>query len=775
MPLFTKKTNAFFILFIVLIHCGIDLKAQPPKDSLIKTIKTTQVDSTKIRSIIELANTIGYTNSDSSILLYHQAIQESKQKKLKALNALAMHKLGNHYLGLGEFDSAMHHYDNCIKIREDIGDKKGLANILNNKGIIYSYTGEIKKSKENYFRSLNLRIDCNDSNGIAGSYVNLGMLFHDLGSIDTTIEFYQKSIKIHEDLGNEKSTANIYNNLGVVYKDKGDIVTAMDYYNKSLEISETLKDSSQIASIYSNIGLIYKIQGDFEKALKYYNKSLKLLRKIEDNRRISYLLQNLGGIYDGLARESYKNKQFKKADSLYNESLIYYQGSLATKIKIGDQNGIASSYINIGIVFLEKSKFKNSSKKENLDKAFNNLQLSLDISQRNENKFGIASAMNSLAEVMKEYREYDKALDYAIQSYNLAEELGNVESKKGASDILHQLYTIKGNDKLAFKYYKEHIAMRDSLAKEEDMRLMQQKYYQYEYEKQAAADSVSHANEMQIKNLEIEKHTERIQKQRTILIASILGFIILLSFSIMVYRMFRQKKKANILLNKQNKQIQEQKLEIENEKEKSDNLLLNILPKATANELKATGYAIPRYYKSVSVLFTDFKGFTKACAGLAPEEVVRELHMYFEAFDDIIEKNGLEKIKTIGDAYMCAGGLPQENSGHPTATINAAIEMQQFMDKLKTERVKAKRPYWDLRIGIHTGEIIAGVVGKKKFAYDIWGNTVNIASRMETACEPGKINISEATYSLVKDSFHCESRGKIEAKNVGAIEMYFVN
>ena len=235
-----------------------------------------------------------------------------------------------------------------------------------------------------------------------------------------------------------------------------------------------------------------------------------------------------------------------------------------------------------------------------------------------------------------------------------------------------------------------------------------------------------------------------------------------------------------LLLN-QNQEIIEQqvKLEIKNkevvhEMKKSDNLLLNILPKETAEELKEFGSANPKSYEMVSVLFTDFKGFTIISEKLTPKALVQELNYCFNAFDDIVAKYNLEKIKTIGDAYMCAGGIPIPNTTNAIDTINAAIEMQQFMHKWQQDKRSKGEFVWELRIGIHTGEIVSGVVGKTKFTYDIWGDTVNLAARMESSCEAGKINISEATYQLVKDSFKCTYRGKLKVKNKGEVSMYFV-
>jgi class 3 adenylate cyclase len=220
--------------------------------------------------------------------------------------------------------------------------------------------------------------------------------------------------------------------------------------------------------------------------------------------------------------------------------------------------------------------------------------------------------------------------------------------------------------------------------------------------------------------------------------------------------------------------VEERTRELGDEKKKSDNLLLNILPAEVAEELKQHGRSNAKTYGLVTVMFTDFKDFTDVSEKVSPELLVSEIDYCFSAFDNIIEKYGIEKIKTIGDAYICAGGLPVLTFTHAADTVSAAIEIRNFMLQRKKEKeVKGEIPF-ELRIGIHTGPVVAGIVGVKKFAYDIWGDTVNLAARMESSGEAGKINISGTTYALVKDKFNCTHRGKIQAKHKGEVDMYFV-
>ncbi|MCZ8237221.1 MAG: response regulator [Leptospiraceae bacterium] len=220
--------------------------------------------------------------------------------------------------------------------------------------------------------------------------------------------------------------------------------------------------------------------------------------------------------------------------------------------------------------------------------------------------------------------------------------------------------------------------------------------------------------------------------------------------------------------------LQHKAQELEKSLQESERLLRNILPEKIADRLKSQGFDKPEYFESVSVLFTDFKGFTDVAEFMSPDELVEQLDLCFAQFDAIVEMYGVEKLKTIGDSYMAAGGIPVSNQTHPVDLIRAAMEIKQFMDMTKNLRKDQGLPYWELRIGIHTGPVVAGVIGNKKFAYDMWGDTVNTASRMESSGEVGRVNISRDTYEKVKDFFLCHYRGKIPAKNKGSIDMFFV-
>ena len=328
---------------------------------------------------------------------------------------------------------------------------------------------------------------------------------------------------------------------------------------------------------------------------------------------------------------------------------------------------------------------------------------------------------------------------------------------------------------------------RDSLSKERksltEIVSIQQKAIQNMSAEQAKAQLTLELQKRLVDSLSFEKELDSMQlannfvilkqkqdelklknTQRNLFLA-LAALIFLLTTAL--YNRYRNIKTHSQILEEKNKIILE-------ERQRSENLLLNILPATIAEELKRKGRAEARRFEHVTVMLSDFKNFTHIAEALSPEELVHELDYCFRAFDKIVEKYGLEKIKTIGDAYMCVGGLPDPSPEHAVKVVAAAREMLQFLEDYKVRRQKQNQPFFEARVGIHSGPLVAGVVGDKKFAYDIWGDTVNVASRMETGSEPGHINISESTYQLVKKQYNCTHRGKVMVKNKGEVDMYFV-
>ena len=372
--------------------------------------------------------------------------------------------------------------------------------------------------------------------------------------------------------------------------------------------------------------------------------------------------------------------------------------------------------------------------------------------------------------------------DYLETIRNMKNDMENL--KDDNESLLRKLKSLTSNQKSIaqvkaelVKEAKEKEAIPEGRSAEEILTELDEKEAELEKLVRAKRAVERSKEETDKKNSSLNKKVKQSEKDRVaaeleaeqnknFLYALAMATMFIFFLATLFYNRFRVNKKAKNSLQEINRQIDEAK-------NRSDELLLNILPEQIANELKENGKASAKKYENVTVLFTDFKDFTKVSEKLTPEQLVRELDYCFRGFDFIISQYGVEKIKTIGDAYMCASGLTNKRT-MPVNIIKAGLEMQEFLEDYKKERMVKGLPFFEARIGIHTGPVVEGVVGVKKFAYDIWGDTVNIAARMEANAGVGKVNISEETYRQVKYNFDCEHRGKIEAKNKGYIDMYHV-
>ncbi|MBT8268515.1 MAG: adenylate/guanylate cyclase domain-containing protein, partial [Bacteroidia bacterium] len=355
---------------------------------------------------------------------------------------------------------------------------------------------------------------------------------------------------------------------------------------------------------------------------------------------------------------------------------------------------------------------------------------------------GISEFQLALGEILISEGQFDEASMLVNSSLEHATKQQRKKIIGKANGLLADLAEIEGDTEKALN----HRNISNSI--NEELQQMRQQSRQHIY---------SLAQQQFDSENEILRGEQKIDRQRTMIILTAAVLLLLALLAVGLFGRYRYIRNTNRIISE--------------EKKRSDGLLLNILPKDTAAELISHGHVKAKKYNSVTVMFTDFLGFTRYADDLPPEELVKAVDYYFSRFDQIIERHGLEKIKTVGDAYLCAGGLPDPSIDHPERIIRAAFDIIDLVKKAKYDENDLTR--FDVRIGISTGPVVAGVVGSMKFAYDIWGDTVNCASRMETNSEPMRINVSQYTFELVKDKFDFTPRGEIEVKNKGKMRMYF--
>jgi adenylate cyclase len=559
----------------------------------------------------------------------------------------------------------------------------------------------------------------NYKTGLALAFKNIGKGYYLEGEYKEAVLNWQQAIEVYKVLNDKKGIANILSNQGAIFFNQGDDAKALELHLQSLKMSEGLNDTLRIVTSLINIGGVYSNKEiTWNKALEYFQQSYQLSLAIKDKPSIGASAGNLGELY-------YKLNDDKKALEYLYQSGKVFKGT--------EDYPYTLNYI--GRIFTRQNNFQ---------KAIQSHAEAYELSKKLDTKLDQAQSLVALAQAYKASGDITAAIKAFQQSVEVAIPLNAVVEMKDAYQGLSESYSQQKDYTNAFKYQNLLLIVKDSIYNINTDKKLGTLQFGFDLEKKEGEISLLN------KNKEIQRR--EIQRQKIVKYGFIGGFLTVLLFASVF---FKQRNKISV------------------EKKRSEKLLLNILPAETAEELKATGTAKTKRLDLVSVLFTDFKNFTQASEILSPEDLVAEINFCYSEFDRIVERFGIEKIKTIGDSYMCAGGLPVSNHTHPYDVVCAGLEMVKFIEKNKKERIQNGLPYFELRLGIHSGPVVAGIVGIKKFAYDIWGDTVNTASRMESSGEVGKVNISGTTYELVKEKFNCMYRGKIEAKNKGVIDMYF--
>lgn len=575
----------------------------------------------------------------------------------------------------------------------------------------------------------------NDKFRLKRSYFNLAYLYFNIGKFALALEYYNNCMKM--ELTREQEMSN-WSNVGECYRNLGNYTQALKSYEKALTIAGQLIHDSVNNEIYKTTksGLLITVAGiyssinEFDRALINYKKA----SETSDEGIKCYAYIGLGDMY------AYKID--------FESSIKYYRLALQASQKEPEYHNDGDILYKLAGVYTTLGK---------IDTATYYAQLATNYANKIKNRSLLGSTSCLMGKIYNKQNAYYKAELSLKQAISIAQETGDMPSEKDAWQVLSETYTALRQPAKAFEAYKQFITLRDTLYNTEKAKELTRIDMQGEFDRKQTADSIREADEKKIAAF-------KLQRQRIMSYSGFAGILIAIVVALLIYRNYSNSRKANIIISKANETINE-------EKQVSENLLLNILPAHVADELKRKGNVDAKQFDNVTILFTDFVNFTITAEKLTPAELVAELHTCFKAFDEIVGKYKIEKIKTVGDAYLAAAGLPDPNSNHAADIVSAAIEIRDFMKNRKEEL--GDRTF-GIRLGVNSGTVVAGIVGVKKFAYDIWGDAVNTAARMEQNSEHFKINISNSTYQLIKDSFACSYRGEIGAKNKGMLSMYFV-
>jgi class 3 adenylate cyclase len=538
--------------------------------------------------------------------------------------------------------------------------------------------------------------------------------FNEVKNLNLALKYAEELIRLSKQQGSNYYLYSGYLQKGNSKRLLGNLDEALDAFFRSAEAANKANFVKGEGSSYMSVADIYSITNNHNNAMLYYDKAIATLRQAKDSVLIAAALSNAGD-------EFLNNKNYDSAFAYFSESGLISE-------KINYLTGKGYSLGNIGMVYANTG--ENTLAEKNINDA-------IQILEKLEDYYPICVYLISMSDIYLKKGDDRTALNYALRSLKLAQQYGLKEQIADANLKLSELYERAGNLSESFKYYKNHIAYRDSVNNINSVQKMADLRTDYEVSQ---------------KQVEVDLLHQEKRNQRTMVISLfiILGLTAIILGTLSWY--YRT---------------------ISKEKQRSESLLLNILPAETAKELKLKGKVNAVRFNQVTVLFTDFVQFSRLAEHVEPEQLVKSIDFYFKKFDEIATKYGLEKIKTIGDSYMCACGLPTANPTHARNVINAAKEIIALVSS--TLNAQDGLNHFEIRVGVHTGPVVAGIVGIKKWQYDIWGDTVNIASRMESMSNPGRINLSETTWHEIKDECPCEYRGEIEVKYRGLLKMYFLS
>ncbi len=540
------------------------------------------------------------------------------------------------------------------------------------------------------------------------------LAFNESKNIELGLRYAEELIELSTESNNHLYLYRGYLQKGNKLRLMGDLEKALDAYFKCAEAARKANYLTGEASAYGVIADIYSVSKNHTNAKLYYQRAITYLRKTSDSIALASAILNAG--------DDYLNHQiFDSAFSNFKEAEIIFD-------RVNYPIGKAYALGNLGMVYSNQG--YNALAEQNINAA-------IRILEELEDYYPICVYLISMSDIYRQKGDQSKAQSYAQRSLTLARQYQLKEQITQANLTLSELAEMAGKSAVALQYYKEHILYRDSLNDINTVQKLADLRTNFEVaQKQSEVDLLQQG-----------KRNQQIIVSSLIIILAL--SIILLGTLFWYYRT------------------------IAREKKRSESLLLNILPAETALELKQKGHVDAVKFDKVTVLFTDFVEFSKSAESTAPEHLVKSIHFYFKGFDEITTKYGLEKIKTIGDAYMCASGIPANSYSGAREVILAARDMVDFVQKTRENHPEIM-PF-ELRLGAHTGQVVAGIAGIKKWQYDIWGDTVNIASRMESNSTPGRLNLSHTTYEEVNEEFRCTFRGEIEVKNLGLMRMYYLD
>ncbi|WP_295771561.1 adenylate/guanylate cyclase domain-containing protein [uncultured Mucilaginibacter sp.] len=785
-------------------------------DSLLSQLQISKEDTAKVVLLVRIGNNYKRLNSPNAGHYYHQGIALAEKLRVSKYIYLTYEAMRSLSFANKDYPAV----ERYISRSQAIADVDLRCKFLLSAGYDYYLEGDYVRAQRCYMKAYKLPHLSTKNTAMVDFYI--GSTYYSKG--DTlAIRYYAAALAGFTKVNDRSFMRRINQNIGGLYLSlKRDLKTAMQYYQQAVALSRNLPEDNSSAGLNQSLASVYQAIGDTLRALTYYAEALRTVKKIGDSKSTLLLLDQISLLhyqqksYNRALEESLEalklsanNATKEQLDNRYNTiAWIYYAKKDYTNALTYLQKALPSK--NIGVLGTLGSIYREApdgvlaeagvDPAHRYSLALYNLEESMRLAANTKEAtpYFYQEAYQELSMTFEKMKDYPRAYAAFSRYVSIKDSLARVNNNKEYIKIVAESKHFHTEDSLklqqqiakakldrqtliATQQQQALLLNRQQLSlvsKEKDLQklnyLKTQAFLELEQGKRKAREqelnTARQAQKLSETRLLLQKSELSAQQTKGKLFMAGIGGLILLS--LVIGKSYINQRRSNRLLTKANAEISEANARISFEQQRSENLLLNILPADVAEELKEKGSANARLFDEVTVLFTDFVNFTTLSQQLTPEELVAELHFCFMAFDKIISNYSIEKIKTIGDAYLAVGGLPSPDNLHAENVVRAALEIAAFV---RQRKASLGDKTFDIRIGIHSGSVVAGIVGVKKFAYDIWGDTVNTAARMEQNSMPGKINVSETTYRLVRDSFTFTYRGKIEAKNKGSLDMYFLD
>ncbi len=670
--------------------------------------------------------------------------------------------IGSVLYSLSDYPGALSYHNRALALYEELGDRRGVARTLGNIGNVHAITGDYQACLDHLQRSLKLHEELGNLSGVANLTGNVGNFYNLTGNNDLALEHFRRALAIYEQLGDRSGVAFVTTNMGNAYWSIGDFPAALEHFRRARSISEDIGDRDAAARVIGNIGVVYEGSGDYPLALEHFRRSLELLQDIGNRSGAALAVGNIGDVY------------FRTGN--YPEALEHHYRAMAMHEELGEPRRVAVITCKIGNLYNSTGDYP---------AALDHYRRALTMYEDLDDHAGSAEVICNIGVVYENTGDYEVALDHYRRALELRGEGGN----RGFTSVLHSniattLLKLNRHVEASLLLEKQDVAGIDDPTIRAEYHRNRATLSEYEGDLEAAGEHLHRALAL-VKNIGARAETADYHKALRDLALKQNSLADYVEHN-NEYQRITEEVNGRDTATRLAMQAKQREIDArEREHAQHMAVLHSTLPKNIADRV-ARGETVNDHYEYASVLFLDIVGFTAISDIIPPGHVVHLLSQIFSTLDEVCKGHGVTKIKTIGDSYMAVAGVPDVLEDHAQRAALCAADMLSALNALvismppelgDTLWIQDVREI-QVRIGLHCGPVTAGVIGTERLQYDVWGDTVNVASRMESTGEPGRIHVSEAFADALRSApyhnFTLTERGTIDVKGKGAMMTYWL-